>query len=105
MNTVKDFRNELLKRREVELVLTAEKNPGMKDAAKNIAENFKVNEELVAVKEVGSRFGRDSFVIEAMIYDSVADKNRIEPKKKEKKKEGEAAPAAQNAPAAAGGSK
>lgn len=101
MNITKDFRNELLKRREVELVLTAGKNPGMQDAAKNIAENFKVDESNVVVKAVRSRFGRDSFSIEAMIYDSVEDKSGVEPKKKEKKKEGEA----QAAPAPVAGGK
>ena len=101
MNITKDFKNALLKRREVELVLTAEKNPGMQDAAKNIAENFKVNEDSIVVKAVRRRFGRDSFSIEAMIYDSVEDKNKVEPKKKEKKVEGEA----QTAPAPAAGGK
>jgi len=101
MNVLKDLKNELLKRREVEVVLTADKNPGMKDAARDIAAKFKVDESSVVVKAVRSRFGRDSFVIEAMIYHSIEDKNRIEPKKKEKKKEGETgAPAA--APAAGG---
>lgn len=101
MNVLNDFRNELLKRKEIEIVLTAEKNPGMKDAAKDIAAKFKVGEEVVVVKAVRSRFGRDSFTIEAMIYDSVEDKNKFEPKKKEKKKEGEVSA---GAPAAGGSS-
>ncbi len=87
MNILKDLKNELLNRREIEIVLTAEKNPGMKDAAKNIATHFKVDESTVVVKAVRSRFGRDQFIIEAMIYDSVKDKDRVELKKKEKKAE------------------
>lgn len=93
MNVIKDFRNEMLKRREVELVITSEKNPGIKLASKAIADNFKANEDAVVVKRVASRFGRDSFSVEAFIYDSIEEKNRIEPKKKASKKAG-AAPGA-----------
>lgn len=89
MKVVKDFRNELLKRREVELVITSEKNPGIKASSKSIADNFKANEEAIVVKRVVSRFGRDSFSVEAFIYDSIEEKNRIEPRKKAGKKVGE----------------
>ena len=88
MNTIKNFRNELLKRNEVKVVVTAEKNPGLANAGKMIAEQFKSKEENVVVKELKSKFGRDSFLIDAFIYDSQEQKNRIEPKKKEKKTEG-----------------
>ena len=102
MKTVKDFRNDLLKRREVKLLMEAEKNPGMANATTDIAKQFKVSEDVVALKLVGSRFGRGTFMIDAFVYDSAADKANIEPKKKVKKKEGEAA---QAAPAPAGGKK
>ena len=88
MDTIKDFRNDLLKRREVKLVVTADKNPGFADATKAIADKFKSNEDVIVVRTLKSKFGRDSFLIDAFIYDSVQDKNIFEPKKKEKKKEG-----------------
>jgi ribosomal protein S24E len=91
MDTIKDFRNDLLKRREVKLVVTADKNPGFADATKAIADKFKSNEDVIVVRTLKSKFGRDSFLIDAFIYDSVQDKNTFEPKKKEKKKEGAAA--------------
>ena len=91
MNVIKDFRNDLLKRREVKIVINAEKNPGLTNSAKTVADNFKADENLVVVKTLKSKFGRDTFLIEAFIYGSVADKERIEPRKKEKKSEQSAA--------------
>jgi len=99
MKTIKNFRNDLLKRNEVKVVMSAGKNPGLATAAKNIAEHLKTKEENVVVRELKSSFGRDTFLIDAFVYDSVMDKEKIEPRKKEKKKEGEQA--APSAPAAA----
>ncbi len=89
METVREFKNGLLKRTEVKLVVNADKNPGFADAAKRVAEKFKAKEENIVVRELKSKFGRDTFLIDAFIYDSVQDKEKIEPKKKAKK--GEAA--------------
>ena len=102
MNVIKDFRNDLLKRREVKIVVNAEKNPGFANALKSVAEKFKADENVTFVKEVKSKFGRDTFLIDAFIYDSFKDKERIEPKKKEKKKEGAAQAAAPSAVSSGG---
>lgn len=91
MNTIKDFKNDLLKRREVKLVVDSDRNPGLENAVKMIAEHFKSKEDVIVVKTLKSKFGRDTFLIDAFIYNSAADKDKFEPKKKEKKKEGEAA--------------
>jgi len=88
MNTIKDFRNDLLKRRELKLVVNAGKNPGFADAMKNVADKFKAKEENIVVREVKSKFGRDTFLIDAYIYDSAEAKVNTEPKKRIKKKEG-----------------
>ncbi len=98
MNVIKDFRNDLLKRKEVKIVINAEKNPGIISSAKIVADNFKVDENLVVLKTLKSKFGRDTFLIEAFIYNSLADKEMIEPKNKVEKIE---QPAAAPAPAAA----
>jgi len=90
MKTIKEFRNDLLKRTELKLVIEAGKNPGFAEALKKVAQHFKANEENIVVREVKSKFGRDTFLIDAFIYDSVQDRERTEPKKKIKKKEGEA---------------
>ena len=89
MKIIKDFRNELLRRREAKLLITADKNPGIASSLKAIAEHFKVGEELIVL-------------IDSFIYDSVSDKERIEPRKKEKKKTDAQAT---SAPAPAGGKK
>jgi len=98
-NVIQDLRNELLKRREVKLIIRENKNPGFANALKIITEQFNAKEENIVVKEVKSKFGKDTFLIDAFIYDSVADKERIEPKKKTKGKSGEAQAAVQAAPA------
>jgi len=103
MKTIKNFRNDLLKRNEVKVVMSAGKNPGLVTASKDIAEHLKTKEENVVVRELKSSFGRDTFLIDAFVYDSVMEKEKIEQKKKVKKKEGEENPAP--APAAAAGGK
>ena len=84
MNTMKDFKNTLLKRREVKVLIQAEKNPGFQQAIQIIAQQFKVTEDVIAVKIVKSKFGRDTFLIDAFIYNSPADKLVFEPKPKVK---------------------
>jgi ribosomal protein S24E len=100
MKTIMDFKNDLLKRREIKLIIEAQANPGFSNALKMIAEQFKSKEEEIVVKTVKSKFGRNTFLIDAFIYDSAQDKARIEPKKKVKK----GAPG-QEQPQAAGGKK
>ena len=85
IETIKDFKNELLGRRELKVVAEAEKNPGFANAAKIIADEFKAKEDLIVVKEVKSKFGRNTFLIDALIYYSAEDKEKVEPKKRVKK--------------------
>jgi len=66
----KDFRNELLKRREIELTVEAEKTPSFSEASKILSEELKVPEEQVLVEAVRGSFGRKTFLIRALIYDS-----------------------------------
>lgn len=90
MELIRDLKNELMRRYEVKLVVKADKNPGMKEAARMISEKFKAPQDAIAIKELKSKFGRDTFLIDAFIYKSKEDKEKMEPKKKVKKKEGEA---------------
>jgi ribosomal protein S24E len=105
MKAIKDLRNDLLNRREVKLLVENRGNPGMTSASKMFSEHFKTEEDKIAVKALKGKFGRDTFLIDAYIYDSVSDKKRIEPKIKISKKAAEAAAAAAPAPAAVGGKK
>jgi ribosomal protein S24E len=70
MKVDKDFKNELMKRREVSLVVESSKNPTYPEALKIVADHFKGNEENVMVENVRGKFGRSTFLIKASIYDT-----------------------------------
>ncbi len=86
MDLIKDFKNELLNRREVKGIVTLGGNPGFAEAEKILSEELKADLEKVVVKNVISKFGRDTFLIDAFVYDSKEHKERIEPKIKVKEK-------------------
>ncbi|MDP1729310.1 MAG: hypothetical protein Q8L27_03860 [archaeon] len=70
MEIKKDIKNDLMNRREIDFVLVSDKNPSFADASKLIADHFKVAEDNIMVENVRGKFGRDSFLISASIYDS-----------------------------------
>jgi ribosomal protein S24E len=70
MKVLKDNKNVLLKRREISVVVEGEKNPGFVEAGKIVGEQFKANEENIMVENVKGKFGRDTFLINASIYDT-----------------------------------
>jgi ribosomal protein S24E len=84
MKILEDKQNSLLNRREVKVIVEAEKNPGFADALKTVSEQFKSSEDVVSVKEIKGKFGRSTFLISAFIYPSKEEKEKQE-KKKEKK--------------------
>ena len=81
--------NFLFDRKEVKVVVDAEKNPSFQEAENIISEHFKADKDLIVIKQIKGKFGRRSFLIISFIYKSVQDKERIERKKgkKEEKKE------------------
>lgn len=85
MKIITDFNNTLLKRREVKVIMEAPSNPGFEKALNLVAQQFKVNEDTIVIKTLKSKFGRDTFLIDAFIYDSTKDKFLIEPRIKVKK--------------------
>ncbi|MEK6928946.1 MAG: hypothetical protein AABW65_03260 [Nanoarchaeota archaeon] len=82
---MKDIRNNLLKRKEIQFKINSNSNPGFSNSLKIIAEKFKAKEENIVIKAVRNKFGENNFLIDAFIYDSVQDKEKIEPKIKIKK--------------------
>jgi ribosomal protein S24E len=86
METISDKKNLLLKRREVKIIVKDKSNPGNEKAKELIGKNFKADSNQIAIKNLKSKFGRDTFLIDAFIYDTEQDKIMIEPKPKEKKK-------------------
>ena len=85
MKVVNDFENVLLKRKELRVVISNDKNPGVEVVRKKVAEKFGADESLVVVKKIKSRFGNSEFDVEVFVYKDNASKEKIEPKKKEKK--------------------
>lgn len=85
MKILRDFKNNLLKRKEIEAELESESNPEFTAISKMVAEHFKAKEGVIAVKKIGSRFGDNKFRINAFIYDSAEAKSAIEPEPKLKK--------------------
>lgn len=93
MEVLRDFQNDLFNRREVRIVVEAEKNPSYVDATKILIDQFKGSEDVIVIDKIKGMFGRNTFLITGSIYKTKEDKEKTEPKSK--KKEGEAKPAEQ----------
>ena len=85
MNIIKDFRNDLLKRREVEVIMESNSNPGFKGAKKFVLDSFEAGEERIVVRAVRSEFGNKEFLVDVFIYDSKKDMDWVEPRSKKGK--------------------
>ena len=88
MEIKKNFRNDLLKRKEILFVVEKDSNPGFEGVKQIAVDNFKTEAENVAVKFVKNNFGTHEFLVEVFVYDSKSDKERVEPKVKVKAAEG-----------------
>lgn len=86
MRIIKEIKNDLLKRKEIQFIVESEKNPGFEGSKKVLIEKIKTPEENIAIKFVKSKFGTHEFLIEAFAYNSKEDREKIEPKVKSKKK-------------------
>ncbi len=71
MKTINDFKNELIKRRELVLEMESEKNPRFEDVKKMLTEKF--SNENIDVYSIKGSFGKKIFIIKANIYDSKED--------------------------------
>ena len=87
MKLLNEFTNELLKRKEITAITESETNPGFEIVRKKISSHFGADENLIVVNNIKGRFGSHTFFIEAFIYNSLEDRERIEAKKKSNKKE------------------
>jgi len=70
MKIHKDFHNKLLNRREVEVIVTEAKTPSFDEMTKKLGEYFKASEENIMVENVRGKFGRNTFLVKAGIYDT-----------------------------------
>ena len=78
--------NPLFNRKEIELEIEANVSPKISEAEEAIAKEFSTNQENIKVKRINGKFGSNKFLITANIYSSKEDKEKTEPKSKEKKK-------------------
>ena len=94
MDIKQDTRNDLLHRKEIQVVAPSEKTLSYPEAAKLISEHFKAPEENIMIEGVRGKFGRKNFLIKASIYDTKELKEeavkRLTKQKKEKAAEGSA---------------
>tara|TARA_Y100000310_G_C20659652_1_gene803993 strand:- start:268 stop:534 length:267 start_codon:yes stop_codon:yes gene_type:complete len=88
MNVIKEFKNDLLKRKELEVSGDYDSNPGYERVKEDLSKELKVDAGNISIKRLVNEFGSNEFVIELFIYDSAEDMEKIEKrnKKKEKKK-------------------
>lgn len=80
MNVIKDFRNNLLKRKELIISIDAESNPGLEKVKQECVDYFSAAADNIVVKSIKGKFGRRNFVAEVFVYDSIENKNKIEPR-------------------------
>jgi len=73
METTKNIRNDLLKRKEISFIMESDKNPGFGGTRKMIAEDFKSDEGAVDVYGVKGSFGSSKFKVDAYVYSSKED--------------------------------
>ena len=77
-----DFKNNLLKRREVTFVIEANSNPGLAEAQKVLIQEMNTPEDTIVIKSLKNNYGSKEFIVDAFIYDSKTQKDLIEPKTK-----------------------
>ena len=77
--------NPLFSRKEIRIIVNADKTPSKEESLKLLSSNFSVSPECISIKTIKGKFGRDEFTITANLYKSEDIKNRIEPKLKKKK--------------------
>ncbi len=85
MKLKNEFKNSLLKRKEIVFSVVEHSNPGLVKMQNLCSEHFKVGAENVVVKKLWNNFGDNEFFCEVFIYESPGDKERVEPKAKPKK--------------------
>lgn len=82
---IADKENFLLNRKEMRFVAESDKTPSLQEAMVIVSSNTKASPDVIAIKLVKGKFGRNTFLIEANVYKNKEDRDKFEPKKKEKK--------------------
>lgn len=83
---IEEKENNLFGRKEIVLKVHSENPLNFGDCEKLVSEKFSKPVENIAVRQIKGTFGANIFNISAFVYKSKEDKDKTEPKKKEKKK-------------------
>jgi len=84
-NILEDRENPLLKRRELKISIMSDVAPKIQEAEIIISSKLSVPQENIKVKKIQGRFGSNNFIIIVNIYNSKEEKDKTEPKQKDKK--------------------
>ncbi len=86
-NIIKEDKNLLLNRREIELEVHAEIVPSKKEVEKILSEKYSANPENIKIKRIKGKFGSKVFKVESNIYNSKKDKDSTETMSKKERQE------------------
>lgn len=85
MELKKNIKNALMKRHEISYLVEGEKNPSFAEMKQKISIEMKKPEENIDVYGIQGKFGRDTFLVKAYVYDSKDDLETIKILSKTKK--------------------
>lgn len=88
-NILEEKANPILKRRELIISIVSNVAPKIQEAEAIIADKLSIPAEAVKIRKIQGRFGSNNFIILSNVYSSKEDKDKIEPRQKEKKTKSE----------------
>jgi len=91
LNITNETENLLFDRREIYGNIKANSTPSRIEVTKALAEKFSTSEENIKIKKIEGKFGAQTFDVEANIYTSKENKDKVEIKKKKDEKVAEPA--------------
>ena len=82
INIIEEKQNPLFDRKEIKAEIEAEITPSREDILKMLSEKFSTKQENIKIKSILGKFGSRIFTIQANIYNSKQEKDKMEIKKK-----------------------
>ena len=94
---IKEKENLLFGRKEIQISVEAQVTPSRNEIKDLIAQKFSTQPENISIKGIHGKFGSKNFTINANIYSSKQDRDKMEPKNKKEAEANEQTPATENA--------
>jgi ribosomal protein S24E len=85
LNILEQKENKLFNRKEIVAEIEADVTPSNTEVETLVTEKLSAQPESVKIKQILGKFGSHTFKVIANVYDTKEDKERIEPKVKQKK--------------------